>query len=305
MHTILGAGGAIGTPLAAELARFTGSIRLVGRNPQKVNQTDELFTADLTDPEAVDRAIAGSEVVYVVIGFPYSAKVWADTWPRFMESVIASCFRHGSKLVFFDNVYLYAKEAIPHMTEQSPVKPPSRKGKIRAQVASMVMKAIDDGLPALIARAPDFYGPGKVASTLTETVLKNQRKGKKAMWIGNPDVIHQFIYTPDAGRAVALLGNTPGAFGQVWHLPTHPEMITVRQWAALFAKALNVSDKISILPAFMLKLIGVFVPVMAELAEMNYQNVQDYRFNSSKFFKAFPDFRVTSPAEGVRQIIAG
>ena len=31
-------------------------------------------------------------------------------------------------------------------------------------------------------------------------------------------VIHP--YTPDAARAVALLGNTPDAFNQVWHLPT-------------------------------------------------------------------------------------
>ena len=43
MQTILGAGGAIGTDLAKELTAFTKKIRLVSRNPQKVNDTDESY----------------------------------------------------------------------------------------------------------------------------------------------------------------------------------------------------------------------------------------------------------------------
>ena len=36
--------------------------------------------------------------------------------------------RHKARLVFFDNVYMYDINAIPHMTEESPYNPPSRKG---------------------------------------------------------------------------------------------------------------------------------------------------------------------------------
>lgn len=46
MQTILGAGGDIGTPLAKELRRYTDKVRLVARNPKKVNQDDELFAAN-------------------------------------------------------------------------------------------------------------------------------------------------------------------------------------------------------------------------------------------------------------------
>ena len=303
IHTILGSGGAIGTPLARALTGYTKQIRLVARNPQKVNPTDELMSADLTDPAAIDRAIEGSTVVYVVIGFKYSAKAWAHTWPPFMESVLASCRKHNARLVFFDNVYLYAKEAIPHMTEQSVINPPSRKGKIRALLVSMIQKAIEQGQQILIARAPDFYGPGKVSSTLTETVVKNLRKGKKAMWFGNPDAVHQFIYTPDAARAVALLGNTPEAFGQVWHLPTHPAPLTIRQWTTLFAGAFRTPDRLTVLPPFTLRVLGLFIPIMAELSEMSYQNEQDYRFDCTKFIKAFPEFVITTPEEGVKSMV--
>lgn len=46
MQTILCSGGAIGTELAKYLPNYTNQIRLVSRNPKKVNPTDELFSCD-------------------------------------------------------------------------------------------------------------------------------------------------------------------------------------------------------------------------------------------------------------------
>ncbi len=46
LQTILGANGTIGVPLAKELSAYTDRIRLVSRNPKKVNATDEIFPAD-------------------------------------------------------------------------------------------------------------------------------------------------------------------------------------------------------------------------------------------------------------------
>lgn len=51
MQTILGANGTIGSVLATELIKYTDSIRLVSRNPKKVNETAELFPADLSLPD--------------------------------------------------------------------------------------------------------------------------------------------------------------------------------------------------------------------------------------------------------------
>ena len=56
-QTILGAGGAIGIELAKALATYTTDIRLVSRNPKKVNLSDELFPADLTSSEDVFKAV--------------------------------------------------------------------------------------------------------------------------------------------------------------------------------------------------------------------------------------------------------
>ncbi len=303
MQTILGSGGAVGKPLAKELMNYTDKIRLVSRNPERVNETDELYPMDAKDLTQIDKAIAGSEVVYVVIGFEYKLSVWQEVWPKFMKEVIKACKKYHTKLVFFDNVYMYDKQAIPFMTETSPVHAPGKKGEVRQQLHEMIMNETEKGsLTALIARSADFYGPDNKNSVLNRLVAGNLLKGKKAQVLGNPDKIHTYTYTPDAARATALLGNTTDAWNQVWHVPTTKEKLTNRQWVQLIADQLNTDAGIQTVPVWLLKLLGWFMPVMKELPEMMYQNEQDYVFDSSKFEKRF-GIAATAPEEGIRILI--
>ena len=303
MQTILGSGGAIGIPLAQELTKYTNHIRLVSRHPVKVNETDELFPADMSDAGQIDRAIAGSDVVYVVIGFEYKLSVWQNTWPPFMKAVINACKKHGAKLVFFDNVYMYDKDAIPHMTEDSPVNAPSKKGAVRQILHEILMEEIQKGqLTALIARSADFYGPYNKSSALNMMVVDNLMKGKKAQAFGDVRKIHTYTYTPDAARATALLGNTADAYNQVWHVPTTKEKLTSLQWIELIARQLHVEPAHQTIPVWMIRLLGLFVPIMREFPEMMYQYDRDYVFDSSKFEKRF-GFTATPPEEGVRLLI--
>lgn len=304
MQTILGAGGTIGSELAKELKKYTSDIRLVSRKPKKVNETDQLFPADLTDTEQVKKAIAGSEIVYVVVGFEYNIKVWRREWVKLIKTVIEACKANKAKLVFFDNVYMYDRDFLSNMTEETPIRPTSKKGEVRAEVVKTIMDEVKAGrLEALIARAADFYGPKNEKSFLIEVVPKNLKKGKAANWFVRLDKIHSFTYTPDAAKATAILGNTPDAYNQVWHLPTDSQKLTGKQWIELFAKEMNIAaPKISVLPAWLIAVIGWFVPFMKELHEMLYQYDRDYFFNSEKFEKRF-DFKPTPYQEGVKRTI--
>ena len=305
MQTILGSGGAIGIELAKALKQYTKDIRLVSRNPKKVNETDTLLSADLLNVDETKKAVQGSSVVYVTVGFPYNLKLWQNSWPKFMESVITACKEENCKLVFFDNMYMYDKDHLDGMDEETPINPPSEKGKVRAQIAQMLLDEVKSGkLTALIARSADFYGPNIVnTSMLNETVTKNLAKGKKANWMGSGDRKHSFTYTPDAGKATALLGNTDDAYNQVWHLPTAPDPYTGKEWVEHIAKAFGTKPKIQVAPKWMIHLIGLFVPVMKEMPEMLYQYDRDYVFDSSKFEKRF-DMAATPYAEGIKEMIA-
>ena len=128
-QTILGAGGAIGTELAKSLLPYSKNIRLVSRNPQKVNPTDELFSADLSIKEQVEKAIQGSEIVYLTVGFDYNTKLWQKLWVPLVKNVIDACQKYHCKLVFFDNVYAIGGDNVKHITEESPISPTSKKEK--------------------------------------------------------------------------------------------------------------------------------------------------------------------------------
>lgn len=301
MQTILGAGGAIATDLAKELLNYTSRIRLVSRNPQRVNPTDELLPADLTKAAEVDKAVAGSEVVYLVVGLEYKTSVWQKQWPALMQNVIEACKKHRAKLVFFDNVYMYDPAHLSHLSEETPIKPVSKKGEVRAQIADMLLQEARRGqLTALIARAADFIGPKN--SMLVETVYKNLKKGGKALWMVDAGKVHTFTFTPDAAKATALLGNTPDAYNQVWHLPTDRSPLTGTQWIQLFAEELKAEPKAMVLSRWLISLLGLFMPILRESKEMLYQYDRDYVFDSSKFEKRF-GIKPTPAREAVRQVI--
>ena len=301
MQTILGATGIIGKELAQAVYQYTKGIRLVSRHPEKVNPSDKLFATDITIPNELFKAVEGSSVVYVTIGFKYSSSTWKDLWPPFISNTINACKRHGAKLVFFDNVYMYNREHMHMMIEDTPVLASSSKGKVRAEIANHVWDEMEKGrLTALIARSADFLG--KRNSIPVEMIYKNFKKGKKAQWLIDDTKIHNFTYIKDAAKATALLGNTKEAYGQIWHLPTDNSKMTGRDWIELFAKEMNVEPNYKVIPKWMLNVGGIFNPMLREIGEMSYQYDRDYFFDSSKFENKF-DMKPTNPVEAVREII--
>lgn len=302
MQTILGAGGVIGNYLAKSLPEYTDKVRLVSRKPTVVVGNEDLFPADITLREKTEKAVAGSDVVYLTVGLPYDSDVWEKKWPLIMQNTIEACKKHEAKLVFFDNVYMYGK-VDGWMTEETPFDPCSKKGEIRAQIATMLLDEIKKGnLKALIARAADFYGPATPKSFVTATIFDNLSKGKNAQIMENPDAKHSLSYTPDCGEAVALLGNTDTCYDQTWHLPSDMDVMTHKEMVELAAKNFGESADYTIVKKWMVKLIGLFSKEMKENVEMFYQYNSDYLFDSSKFDNSFK-FRKTRHNEGFKETV--
>jgi nucleoside-diphosphate-sugar epimerase len=282
MQTILGANGIIGRELSVCLSSSMNRVRQVSRRPRAVSSKDETFAADLLDPKATANAIAGSKVAYWVAGLKYDTAVWQEQWPRVMRNVIDDCKRHGSRLVFFDNVYAYGMVDGP-MTEEAPLNPCSRKGEVRAEIATMLMDEMrSDNVCAMIVRSADFYGPGAVQSFPHVTVFERMKSGKTPQWIGNAKAVHTFTYARDAARALSVLGPSAEAYGQIWHVPTTKEPLTGEGFVRLACELADRPYKLQVAPPWMLRLMGLFEPVLRENAEMMYQFEYDYCFDSSK-----------------------
>jgi len=304
IHTILGAGGIIAKELTKELLANNQKVRLVSRQPKAVAVNTEARAADLTDYEQTKAAVAGSSVVYLCAGLTYDRKIWAVSWPKIMQNAIDACKAANARLIFFDNVYMYGlvKGA---MTENTPYNPISKKGEIRARIATQLMDEAKAGnIQASIARAADFYGPGAdTTSVLNLLVVQKLVKGQKANWLGRDDVSHSYTYTPDAGKAMYLLGSDPSSDNQVWHMPTYNPAFTGKEYIALIASQLGVKPSYSKLNGFMVKLAGFFNTTIGELHEMLYQNTEPYIFDSTKFDQRF-HFKPTTYEQGLADTIA-
>lgn len=301
MQTILGANGVIGKELSRHLPRLTSHVRQVGRNPQQVNASDELVKADLLNFQQTEQAVKGSEVVYLVAGLKYEAKVWQQQWPVVMKNTIDACKKHGSKLVFFDNVYAYG-QVNGVMTEETPFNPTSKKGEVRAAIATQLLDEIKAGnLKGMIIRAADFYGPGATLSLIHSTVTERLKAGKGAQWIGDKKKIHTFTYTPDAGKTVALLGNAEEAYNQTWHALTSVEKMTGEELIRIAYEIMNMPNKgVQAMSKTGVRLLGLFIPVLREFVEMMYQFENDYIFDSSKASK-FLNENATPYQVGIRE----
>ncbi len=301
MHTILGAGGPIGNGLAKQFAARQIPFRLVGRKPKPM-EGGEVFSADLTDTEATINAVAGSSAVYLIAGLKYETAVWRQIWPLIMDNVIEACKRANAKLVFFDNVYMYGKVS-GVMTEATPYAPCSKKGEVRAQIATNLMNQVKAGaVTALIARSADFYGPSTPHGVPNILVFEAFAKGAKASWLVNADVRHSFTYIPDAVRGVVALAEKESAWNQVWHLPTAPSPPTGREFIAMAAKEFNVAPKFRVLSRSMIRIVGLIDSNVRESYEMLYQSDSPYLFDSTKFAKEF-GFAGTPYAEGIHQAV--
>jgi nucleoside-diphosphate-sugar epimerase len=298
MTTILGAGGPIGTELARTLAARNRPFRLVGRNPKPV-AGGTLFAADLSDRDQTIRAVAGSGVVYLLAGLKYNLGVWQELWPQIMANTIEACKRAEARLIFFDNVYMYGKVVGP-MTEDTPYAPCSKKGEIRAKIATALMDEVQAGrLSATIARSADFYGPDTQNGVPNVLVFEPLAKGASASWLVNAAVPHSLTFIPDAARGVAMLADRESAWNQIWHLPTTPNPPTGREFIAMAAREFGVAPKCRVLSGPVLWLAGWFNPQVRESYEMLYQSDSPYLFDSTKFAKEF-GFAGTSYAEGIR-----
>ncbi len=302
LHVILGAGGAIGTPLAAQLMARRQRVRAVSRSGAAPSGV-EAVRGDLNQPDDVLRAVEPGATVYLLAGLKYDRRVWQAQWPRIMRTVVRACSAKGARLIFFDNVYLYGRVDGP-MTEETPVRPVSRKGEIRAGIVEFLQNEMAAGrVTAAIARAADFYGP-HADKTSVASILVFQRlaAGRSAQVFVDADRKHSYTYTIDCAKALCLLADADDAFGQAWHLPTAHPPPTGREFIGLAAEALGVAPRVSVLPAWIMKTLGLVVPMMRELAEMLYQNDSDYLFDSSKFERRFA-FTPTPYAEGIRECV--
>jgi len=184
-----------------------------------------------------------------------------------------------------ENVYMYGRPAGQPLTETRPYAAHTKKGQLRARMARDLLAAHQAGrVQVAIGRASDYFGPrGGAQSNLGDRAFQPALAGKTATVMGDPDQPHTYTYIPDIGEGLAVLGEHPGAPGEVWHLPNDPQTRTTRQLVdIIYRQADQPRTKLRGTPVLLLRALGVVNPTVRELVELQYEFQEPFIVDSSK-----------------------
>jgi|SRR5215813_3975262 len=301
---LVGATGAIGKSVAAALREQGRPYRVIGRSRTSLEKTfgaDPLVEFSVWDPEneqSIREALRGVGAVVYMVGVPYTD---FHVHPVLMRRVIdAAIAEKVDRLLLIGTLYVFGRAQSERVTESHPREPHTFKGRKRKEQEDVVLAAHATGqIRTTVLRLPDFYGPGVERSLLSDLFLAVKQK-RRAKLFGPVNKPHEFVFVPDVGPVVVNMLDTPGAFGRAWNLGG-AGVTTQLELARL---AYGGTPRYMAAGKTMLRIMGLFDPLLREFVEMNYLLSDPLIVDDSALQQLLGPIRKTPYAEGVQQSLA-
>lgn len=264
---VLGAG-PVGSTVARAF-RASGQEVTVGTRSGTTLPGMTAVRLDASDADAVAHAADGRSAIVVCTNPPYHR--WHAEWPPIVDAVIRAARTTGADIVMVGNLYSYGKADMP-MTERSPEHPADSKGEVRRDLWATLRAASERGdVRAVEVRASDYFGPGATAEAhLGTRFFAPILASKRSSAIGDPAQPHSWTYLPDLASTVVAAAGYAGNWSRIWHAPAASNLSRT-EICRLVNDRYGVRGSISGLPAWLIRGLGVFNPVLREVAASSYQ----------------------------------
>jgi nucleoside-diphosphate-sugar epimerase len=284
LHVVVGASGGTGSAIVRELHATGHRVRAINRSGRMIAPPGvEVVAADATDAGQMRRACAGAAVVYNCVNPPFAR--WRELFPAAVDGVLAGAAAAGAVLVLADDTWMYGRVAEP-MTEDTPHRPVSGKGVLRAWLAERVLATHHRGeVRVVVGRAGELFGPG-VESVLGRNLFVPAQRGGTARWFGRLDRPLTPMFVDDFARGLIVLGDRAEAHGAARHVP-HPDPLTGRALVEMIFRAAGTTSRVTALPTTAVRALGLVSPLARHGAEMIYQFEMPFVVDGSRFLRAF------------------
>jgi nucleoside-diphosphate-sugar epimerase len=303
---LFGAAGAIGHSIASALQQQQRPYRVVGRSEGSLRAAfgsdpqAEIVPWNLDDPASIRAAAQGISTVVYLVGVDYDK--FAQHPIVFRKALEGAIEAGVQRVILVGTVYPYGRAQTNPVREDHPRNPHTFKGQKRKEQEDILFEADAAGkIHGTELRLPDFYGPG-VDKSFLHSIFDAAANGGRAQVIGPIDRPHEFIYVPDVGPVVAALADEPRAYGRWWHL-AGPGTITVKQVAEKAFALVGRKPKMMTASKPLLRLVGLFNPLMRELVEMQYLVTDPVVLDDSALRSLLGEIKKTSYDDGIRQSV--
>jgi nucleoside-diphosphate-sugar epimerase len=294
---VLGAAGRLGYA-AAQAFHHAGwtVVSLVRRGAsERAVAGTEIVEADALDRAAVVEAARDADVVLHALNPPYT------DWPRFAlplaYAAIEAAETAGATLMFPGNVYNFGSGMPEVLDAETPMRPTSRKGRLRVEIEQRMREASERGVRTIILRAGDFYGG--VRGSWFDLVLTRDLGRRRIIYPGPVDVVHPWAYVPDVAATMVRLAEVRAtlpafaSFGFPGHAVTGAEM------GGAIAAALRERFQVKRMEWWLIKTFGRLSALGRELAEIEYLWRTPHRISGETLATAIGEVPHTPFAEAV------
>jgi UDP-glucose 4-epimerase len=227
---ITGGAGFIGSHVALRFAREGFAIRVLDDlstgDAGNLAPAWRLVRADVADRDAVDAAVAGTEIVIHLAAFtsvPESFERFGDCYRTNVfgtTNVVRACVRHGvRKLVFASSSAVYSDQASAPKSEAECPAPTSPYGISKLEGEHLLASHTElDGLGAVALRFFNVYGPrqaaGSAYAAAVPIFIERALQGEPLTIYGDGRQTRDFVFVADVAEAVlrAAQGPESGVF---------------------------------------------------------------------------------------------
>jgi nucleoside-diphosphate-sugar epimerase len=304
---IIGAKGGIGGATAAALFRHGWTIRGLTRRAQPGNGTIEWIVGDAMNAADVVGAAQGASLI-VHAANPPGYRNWATQVLPMIDNTIAAAKAVGARIVLPGTIYNFGADAFPVLYEDSPQHPSTRKGAIRVEMEKKLKAAASEGVPTLIVRSGDYFGPKTTGNSFFAAVMV--RPSSPVNWIINParnGASHAWAYLPDVGETIAMLMDRENELGNFAAFNFAGYQLASGEIPAAIAKAAGKPDmRPWPLPWFAIVALQPVVRLFREMAEMRYLWSASISLDGSKLKAFLGDAVPSTPLDvAIRDTLVG
>jgi NAD dependent epimerase/dehydratase len=239
---VTGADGFIGSHLTEELVRSGIRVRALSyynsfnywgwlEDVECLDQI-EVVSGDVRDPSFCMEITKDVEVIFnlaALIGIPYSyiaPSSYVDTNVKGALHIYEAARQHRiQQVIQISSSEVYGTARYVPIDEGHPLQPqsPYSATKIAAD-AIATSYHLSFGLPVIIARPFNTYGPRQSARAVIPTIIAQLASGQKRVKLGNVTPTRDLTYVTDTCRALIALGQCKEAVGEVVNIGSNHEI---------------------------------------------------------------------------------
>lgn len=216
----------------------------------------EVVTGDVRDPRLCEEIARGCATIYhlaALIAIPYSYSApdsYVDTNVKGTLNILqAARAARARRIVVTSTSEVYGTARYVPINEEHPRQPQSPYSATKIAADAMALSFWHSfGLPVVVARPFNTYGPRQSARAIIPSIISQIAAGKKEIAVGDLTPTRDFNFVLDTASGFVALGETPGIEGREINIATGTE-VSMRETLEMIARLMKSDVRYTVDPA--------------------------------------------------------